>query len=279
MTTHTKKLSIIDGVYLGAKDRASLFDLHIPPAFNGQLIIFIHGFMGFKDWGAWHLVQDYFTTNGFAFCKFNLSHNGGTVENGIDFPDEVAFASNTYSNEVKDTECLVQKITPYFDEKPAIHLIGHSRGGGIALLSATSIKARSICLWAAISSISKRFPTDDALKKWQSDGVRHINNARTKQSLPQYFGLFEDFLLHEKALDIEQAALSLNRPAAVFHGMDDQTVLLEEGISLAKWLNVKLVTLENTDHVFGAKHPWLKQELPKALKHICDLSCLFIIKN
>ena len=57
--------------------------------------------MGFKDWGAWHLVQDFFTNKGYAFCKFNLSHNGGTVENGIDFPD----AGN--DNEIsKSEECF-----------------------------------------------------------------------------------------------------------------------------------------------------------------------------
>jgi uncharacterized protein len=91
------KIDIINGSYVGSGNRESLFDLSIPMHFNGQLIIFVHGFMGFKDWGAWHLVQEYFTEKGFAFCKFNLSHNGGTVQNGIDFPDEESFARNTYS--------------------------------------------------------------------------------------------------------------------------------------------------------------------------------------
>jgi hypothetical protein len=51
------------------------------------LIIFCHGYKGFKDWGAWDLVAEEFANNNFVFVKFNFSHNGGTAKNPIDFPD------------------------------------------------------------------------------------------------------------------------------------------------------------------------------------------------
>ncbi len=90
-------ITIKNKSYSGSNNRESLIDFEIPENFNNQIIVFVHGFMGFKDWGAWNLVQDFFTKQGFGFCKFNLSHNGGTIENGIDFPDEEAFGLNTYS--------------------------------------------------------------------------------------------------------------------------------------------------------------------------------------
>ena len=68
-------LNVTNARYVGSENRESLYDLCIPENSTGQLIIFVHGFMGFKDWGAWHLVQDFFTNKGYAFCKFNLSHN------------------------------------------------------------------------------------------------------------------------------------------------------------------------------------------------------------
>jgi hypothetical protein len=49
------------------------------------LIIFCHGFKGFKDWGCWQLVADYFVDNGFAFLKFNFSHNGMGLEDSVEF--------------------------------------------------------------------------------------------------------------------------------------------------------------------------------------------------
>ena len=49
--------------------------------------------------------------NGFAFVKFNFSHNGGTIENPIDFPDLKAFGNNTYGKEVADLVDGVTKIS------------------------------------------------------------------------------------------------------------------------------------------------------------------------
>ena len=273
------KVDIINGSYVGSDNRESLYDLSIPMQFNGQLIIFVHGFMGFKDWGAWHLVQEYFTEKGFAFCKFNLSHNGGTVQNGIDFPDEESFARNTYSFEVNDIKCSSNQIIPYFEKTPEIHLIGHSRGGGAALLAAKEIGSKTLSLWASISSIASRFPTNEALKKWEEDGIRYVENSRTKQALPQYFSLFQDFQENHKRLDIEIAARSLECAVSVFHGKQDKSVDLSEGELLAKWLNVDLFILENTDHVFGSKHPWKENQLPIALNKLCAETCLFLTKN
>ena len=52
---------LANSTYIGSAGRPSLIDLEIPETFNGELILFVHGFMGFKDWGAWHLVQQFFT--------------------------------------------------------------------------------------------------------------------------------------------------------------------------------------------------------------------------
>ena len=51
------------------------------------IVIFCHGYKGFKDWGAWNLMAETFVKAGFFFIKFNFSHNGGTIEQPIDFPD------------------------------------------------------------------------------------------------------------------------------------------------------------------------------------------------
>ena len=39
------------------------------------LIIFCHGYKGFKDWGAWDLVAEEFANNNFFFVKFNFGKN------------------------------------------------------------------------------------------------------------------------------------------------------------------------------------------------------------
>jgi predicted dienelactone hydrolase len=75
---------------------------------KAPLVIFCHGYKGYKDWGAWNLVADEFVKKGFSFVKFNFSLNGGTIENPIDFPDLSAFSQNTHSQEVKDVGRLLK---------------------------------------------------------------------------------------------------------------------------------------------------------------------------
>lgn len=279
MNKNPNSVYLTNARYVGTENRESLYDLCIPENSNGELIIFVHGFMGFKDWGAWHLVQDFFTNKGYAFCKFNLSHNGGTVENGIDFPDELSFGKNTYSFEVEDLVSLTKKISSHFEKVPQIHLIGHSRGGATALLSARTIGAKTLSLWASISSIAARFPSNEELKKWEEEGIRYIQNSRTQQKLPQNFSLYTDYIKNKEKLDLEKASKTLTISVSIFHGEQDNSVDPSEGALLASWVNTDLNLIKNTDHVFGAKHPWLESELPQKLEELCIKTLAFLLKS
>ena len=101
---------------------------------NKKVIIFCHGFKGFKDWGCWNLVANYFVNNGFNFLKFNFSHNGTTLENTSQISDLNTFSKNNYSIELSDITRVIDfvlsgKISVKMSN---IFIIGHSRGGGIA---------------------------------------------------------------------------------------------------------------------------------------------------
>lgn len=188
-----ESLQIINGIYEGSTGRKSLYDLEVPLDWNKRLIIFVHGFMGFKDWGAWHLVQAYFVSHGFAFAKFNLTHNGGTSSQGIDFPDPASFAQNTYTYEVADISFFRTYITTRIQAESTF-LIGHSRGGGDVILHAKQTQTDKIALWASISDIGSRFPTGSELEQWKSNGIRTVLNGRTQQQLPQHYSLYQDFI-------------------------------------------------------------------------------------
>jgi len=40
------------------------------------VVIFSHGYRGFKDWGPFNLIAEQFAEGGLVFVKFNFSHNG-----------------------------------------------------------------------------------------------------------------------------------------------------------------------------------------------------------
>ena len=50
-------MNLKNQIYTGANGRKSLLDIVVPVNFNGRLILFIHGYMGYKDWGCWNLVE------------------------------------------------------------------------------------------------------------------------------------------------------------------------------------------------------------------------------
>ena len=89
-----------------------VYDVYFEPSSKPKpVVVFAHGYKGFKDWGAWELVAESFAKAGFFFLKFNFSHNGGTIEDPIDFPDLNAFATNNYSIELNDLNRVVDFIT------------------------------------------------------------------------------------------------------------------------------------------------------------------------
>ena len=91
-----KGLKIVKNFVLNQNDsKPIILDYYYSELSNKMpLIIFCHGYKGFKDWGAWDLVAEEFANNNFFFVKFNFSHNGGTAKNQIDFPELDAFGNN-----------------------------------------------------------------------------------------------------------------------------------------------------------------------------------------
>ena len=237
-------MNLKNQIYTGANGRKSLIDLVVPVNFNGRLILFIHGYMGYKDWGCWNLVEKFYTDLGFGFCKFNMSHNGGTIENPIDFTDLESFGENNYSKEVYDVQQVLNWLETQFPTLPDIYLIGHSRGGGIALLTASDSRITKISTWAAICDIEKRFPEGTPLKVWKTQGKRFIENGRTKQKMPNNYSQYEDFELHRDFLNIEQACKKSTKTTFVVHGDLDTSVDIEESRNIATWLKTRLFEIQ-----------------------------------
>ncbi|MDG1805959.1 MAG: alpha/beta hydrolase [Flavicella sp.] len=233
------------------------------------LVIFCHGYKGYKDWGAFDLMSDNFIENDLFLVKFNFSHNGGTVENPIDFPDLEAFGENNYSKEQDDLNSVLDWVLSESDfkeelDKNNITLIGHSRGGGAVILKAAyDTRITKLVTWASVSDYKLRFPDGPILEHWKKEGVAYIENTRTLQQMPHYIQFYEDFVKNEEKLTIKTAAQQLQIPHLIVHGTEDATVPLAEAKSIQNWSEKSsLFIVEGGDHGFGAKQPWESSELP-----------------
>lgn len=246
------------------------------------VVIFAHGFKGFKDWGHFNDVMEFFIRNECVFLKFNFSHNGGTVEQPIDFPDLDAFGKNTISKELNDVSHILDWINTTEElpkEELAINditLIGHSRGGGIAMLAASmDERIKKIITWAAISDFENRLPPN--LSEWKTKDVVYIENARTKQLMPMYYSFVEDLFANKSKYKIENAIKKANQPHLIIHGDNDLTVHIEEARQLNEWNeNADLKIIKGASHTFDISHPHKEKQLTEAAKKVLTYSLAFI---
>jgi len=241
-------------------------------------IIYVHGFKGFKDWGSSNKVADTFAENGFFYLKFNFSHNGVTLENPIDFVDLEAFGNNNYWLEFFELglvlDWLEKENLPIDFSKLAV--IGHSRGGGIALLrTAQDDRIHKAITWASVCDFERRFPKD--ISEWEAKGVEYIYNGRTEQNMPLYFQLYSSFYEHKNALDIPMQCLTIKQDVLVVHGTKDPAVGLEEAEEIkAAITNSTLRVIHNSGHTFGGVHPAKDNCLPTNLKAVVNLCIAFL---
>jgi pimeloyl-ACP methyl ester carboxylesterase len=247
------------------------------------IVIFCHGYKGFKDWGAWNVMAKTFAEAGFFFIKFNFSYNGGTIEQPIDFLDLEAFGNNNYTKELDDLETVMDWIASnehyhYEANLSHINLIGHSRAGGIVTIKAEEDnRVKKVISLAGVSDFGKRSSTTGNLEQWKKDGVKYVLNGRTKQHMPHYYQFYEDFIQNEERLTIKRAVSNLNIPYLIIHGDKDTSVLIEEAYQLHKW-NPKnqIKIIEDADHVFNTKHPWEYQDVSNKLKKVIEIVVTFL---
>jgi pimeloyl-ACP methyl ester carboxylesterase len=256
-----------------------LYDIYQNEALESHpLIIFCHGYKGFKDWGAWHLVAEAFAKEGFSFLKFNFSHNGGTVEQPIDFPDLEAFAQNNFTKELDDLDRILNFVCAEFHPE-TISLIAHSRGGGIALIKAEEdSRIDKVVTWAGVCDYKVLFQEGtETFRKWKLTGRTFVENARTKQQMPHDWQFYEDYKENEERFTISRAVTHLKKPQLILHGSEDVTIPVKAAQLLHSWNpKSKLIILEGADHVFGASHPWENKELPKSLQQAVTASLNFL---
>ncbi len=242
------------------------------------VVLFCHGYKGFKDWGGWDKMGEFFAEKGYFFVKFNFSHNGTTPEKPTEFIDIEAFGDNNFIKELDDLQSVIDwMLLPDFKHLTQIdpgdlNLIGHSRGGGIAVLkSAEEKRITRLITLAAVSDFAKRFPKEKELEAWEKKGVQYIVNTRTGQQLPHHYQFYKNFKENKERLNIKKAAEKLEIPHLIVHGSNDTTVSIADAGNLFEWSDAsKLLLVENANHVFGLSHPWEKEELPKEFQHVLN---------
>ncbi len=243
---------------------------------NAPLVIFVHGFKGFKDWGAHHLTARYFAQNGYRYLKFNLSHSGVSLEKPNDVTDMDAFANNTFSKEMLDIDLVINYALENLGVNE-VFMIGHSRGGGLSILqAANNPHIKALITWSSIADFSSLWKKEQE-QEWRTEGKIHVINARTKEKMPLNVTLLEDFEANKAQLNVIEGAKRINIPWLIVQGDDDVNVPFETAQQLANANpDSRLLKIEGANHVYGATHPYSSESLPPQLFQVCEKSIAFL---
>jgi fermentation-respiration switch protein FrsA (DUF1100 family) len=202
-----------------------------------------------------------------------------------DLEDLEAFGQNNFSLELDDLGTLLDYLAGPASMVPAaetdlsrLALIGHSRGGGLVLLKAAEdSRVAAVVTWAAINNINPGW-TDALMQHWQQQGVYHVENSRTKQQLPLYYQIVEDYHTNRLRLDIpHNVRRHLQKPLLIVHGDQDETVPVQRAYELKAWKpDAELAVLPGVTHNFGGGHPWNSTEVPSQALQAAEATVAFL---
>ncbi len=229
---------------------------------KAPLIIFAHGFKGFKDWGGFPYLYAQLAGDAFAVLSFNFSYNGVNKSRPMEFTELDRFARNTHSIELNDIKTVIDSAAAFADKYnidiEKIGLLGHSRGGGVSII--TAAKDDRIKALVTLASIAKfgRY-TDEQKKRWREKGYIEIPNTRTNQMMRMNISLLNDIEENSERLNILNAAAGLKKPYLIIHGKEDLAVKYTDAENIYSSSDKSLTELriiENTGHTFGVEHPF-----------------------
>lgn len=237
------------------------------PTSRVPLIILLHGFKGFRNYSFLPWVAQYGANLNAAVLRICFSLNGMKNTSWlVQSTDD--FARNTISRECDDAADTIAavELNEQFEMLRSIwdgtfSLIGHSRGGGIALIAANELQAvqpnrlRRVAVWNSVGTWFRWTPRQAAA--WKEAGSFEMQNQRTMQMLTMHASYVEDIESSARRLDLAAACSNLNNKLRMIHAQHDLTVPLREIEQLAveAGMSDNVHVLSNTTHTFNMEHP------------------------
>ena len=266
-------ISLGDGVLHG--------DLHYAGHTSCPILLIIHGFRGSKNWGFFPTIAEEFAQNGSIVLTWNMSLNGYSKNSQyIDQPDN--FARNTITQEMVDTQSIIDSILQ--DDRIIsgdirshwngdIHVLGHSRGGGIGILiSAENPSIKKLALWNTISRFG-RF-TERQKKLWSETGTFPIDETEDGIIIAMNYTYISDLEFHSDEYSPLRAITEVSADILIVHAEQDMTVPIREAYALQeKSHSAHMHSIPQAGHIFGCTHPFT--EMTSSLRDAIDTTTAF----
>lgn len=258
------------------------YDLYLPKEQREQkvpVIIFLHGFKGFKDWGAFPDACAEMSTAGFAVLAINFSLNG-IGENMTEFDQLELFSRETLSQDLIDVGTVIiglkgGKISAddLSLDTDNIGILGHSRGGHTAVAAAAEYpEIKCLVTWSAVANYNTHW-SDEMIADWNEKGVTKIENSRTGQVMPVKDVVYQDALKNADRLMAVKRVTELDIPVLFIHAKGDEGVPYSEAERLYRNCESEIKEIEllaGSGHTFGTAHPFEEDEFPPTFQKVVN---------
>lgn len=249
-------------------------------------VVILCGFKAFKQRSFFPRAADIFAESGFPTITFNYSRSGvGGKSDFYDRPD--LFAENAISRQVADSEIVLDfisspskggasEVKSKLDAVSGdeIYLLGHSLGGGVALILAEKRPKliKKAALWASVGKFDRY--TKRQKEIWRKNGYLAFTDSRTGIKLRLNRGYLEDAEKYEREHNLLEIASKIEIPLLFVHGKQDMTVRFVESKKLYEAArNSEFELVEKAGHEFGIAHPYDGET--EAFKRVMDKTIEF----
>jgi pimeloyl-ACP methyl ester carboxylesterase len=173
------------------------------------------------------------------------------------------FSRNTIGKELEDIRALLRaakegKLGAGQIDASRIGIVGHSRGGGVAILSASGERdIRGVAAWSTVATFHRYSPHQH--EAWERQGFLPVTVRGLRTRLKFGIEVLRDLEANREVYDLPRAVRALRIPLLLVHGAADVSVRPAEPESLyavADRSRTEFVLVEGTGHTFGAKHPY-----------------------
>ena len=260
------------------------YDLYYPgdsKEDNLPVILFLHGFKGFKDWGAFPDACSALSKKGFAVLAMNFSLNG-VGESMTEFDQLDLFARETLSQDLEDVGTVIEALKDKDITAEGcslaidkIGVLGHSRGGHTAVsASAEYPEIKCLVTWSAVANYNARW-SDDMINDWEEKGVTKIKNGRTGQIMPVKDVVYKDAIKNADRLMAVKRVRELDIPSLFVHSKGDEGVPYSEAENLYEHCNSedkRLELIPDSGHTFNTAHPFEADTFPEPFAKVVDIT-------
>lgn len=267
-----KKLESVSFEFAAAVDRTVRGNVH--PARNAApeaSVVVLHGFKAFKEWGMFPYVAEKLAET-FDVVRINLSRCG-VGPSLTEFDELEKFGRQTIGGDLEDVAAVVDRIRDGRLPLPAgvrqplpsrVVLLGHSRGGGEAIVHALDCPdtVAGVVSWNGTVSFGEMFG-EAALRSMREEGEAFVENARTKQLMPLTREIAEELDANANRYDIVGRIGTLRVPLVLVQGDMDHDRLLRGSERLtAANPAIRRIRVPGGYHTFGAVHPFAGTTAP-----------------